>query len=140
MGRILTPRGYGDTITEDFNRIDLTEGDDVKRSKLEQWFAKNIGTALVRNFPNRQWKVIVDFDGGMLIIGCDSVSNTKGYYIKIKNRSIKELQKRACYAAAEILERYNLARSRRFDADKLETLVRDARDEVITADSAPEPI
>lgn len=138
MGHILTPPGTGDHITDDYNDIFITDSDEVRKAKLEQWIAKSIGTVLVREFPNRQWKVIVDIEGQMLIIACDSISNTKGYHIKMVGRNLHELQERAKFAAAEILERHNLTRSKRFDADILETLARDATDSVIADDSAPE--
>jgi len=140
MGRVLTPRGYGDTITEDHNEIYLTDSQDQKKAKLEQWIAKKIGEVLVKNFPNRQWKVIVDLPGQMLIVACDSISNEKGYHIKMAHRNIEELQRRSIFAASEILERHNITRNRKFDADIIETLPRDTKDNVIASDSAPEPI
>ena len=136
--RILKPRGTGDTVTADYNEIHDFEPDNVKKAKLEQWIAKAVGTVLVREFPNRQWKVIVDIEGRMLIVGCDSISNTKGYHIKMVGRTLHDLQERAKLAAGEILERHNLARTKRFDADLIETLARDATDSVIAADAAPD--
>ena len=140
MGRILTPRGYGDTIDEDYNEVYITDSQDAKKAKLEQWIAKNIGEVLVKKFPNRQWKVIVDIPGEMLIVACDSISNEKGYHIKMAHRNIEELQRRAIFAASEILERHNITRNRKFDADVIETLDRDTKDNVVTPDSDPEPI
>lgn len=140
MGRILTPRGTGDTVTADFNEINLTDSQDQKKAKLEQWLAKGIGTRLLNTYPNRQWKVVVDIPGQMVIVGCDSISNTKGYHISMIGRSRHDLEDKAIFAAAEILERHNLARTKHFNADQIETLARDAQDNVITPDSAPEPI
>ena len=140
MGRIHTPRGYGDVITEDYNEIRPEDSHDEKVAKLEMWIAKNVGKVLVNNYPNRQWKVMVDVEGKMLIIACDSVCNYKGYHIHMEGRNLHDLEKKAKFAAGEILERHNLARSRHFDADQLETIKRDVTDSVITPDSAPEPI
>lgn len=140
MGRILTPRGTGDTIVEDYNVINITDSQDEKKAKLEQWIAKKVGTALLNAYNNRQWKVIVDIPGQMLIVACDSISNYKGYHISMVQRNVEELERRAVLAAGEILERHELSRQKRFDADILETLARDAQDNVITTDSAPEPI
>ena len=82
---------------------------------------------------------MVDVAGGMMIIGCDSISNYKGYHIHL-NKTIDELEKRAVMAAGEILERHGVSRSKRFDPDIIETLARNAQDEVIAADAEAEPI
>jgi hypothetical protein len=110
----------------------------VKRAKLEMWIAKNVGTSLVKHYPNRQWGVRVDLEGYMVIVTCDSISLTKGYHIHLLDRSIGELCDRAKQAAGEILERHGVSRSRKFDADILEALPRDVRDEVIANDSDAE--
>ena len=107
---------------------------------MGEWIAKRVGEAVAQKYPKREWKVIVDIPNEMLILGCDSVSNVKGYHIKMVGRTIKQLQKKALYAAGEILERHNITRNRIFDEDILETLDRDFMDSVITADSAAEPI
>lgn len=143
MRRILTPPGfkqYGTDITEDYNEIRPWDSKDARKAKLEAWIAKAVGKSLTRHYPNREWKVIVDIPGGMLVVACDSISNYKGYHIRLEGRNIQDLQERAKFAAGEILERHNVARSRRFDADILETLNRNSKDEVITSDSAAEPV
>ena len=55
------------------------------------------------------------------------------------HKTIDELERRAVMAAGEILERYNVSRNRDFNPDHIETLARDAMDEVIAADAAAEP-
>ena len=140
MSRILTPRGNGDTITADFNDIRLEDSENENQAKIESGIAAAMGKVLVKKFPNRQWKVIVDVHNEMIVIGCDSVSNTKGYHIHMKNRTTKELQKKAVFAASEILERHNISRDRKYDADQFEVMTRDNTDSVITPDSAAEPI
>jgi hypothetical protein len=144
--RVLIPKGSGrrgdddGTLGKDYNTIEPTDTMDERRAKLEAWIAKQIGMELMRKYDQREWKVIVDIENQMLIVACDSISNHKGYHIKMLHRTIDELQKRAVMAAGEILERHNVARSRRFNPDVLETLARDAFDNVVTADSAAEPI
>lgn len=146
MSRILLPKGMGrrgdddGTLGKDYNEILPSDSHDVRKAKVEGWIAKQIGMELMRKYDQREWKVIVDIENQMLIVACDSISNHKGYHIKMLNRNIEELQRRAVMAAGEILERHNLARSRRFNPDELETLARDAFDNVITADSAAEPV
>ena len=51
-----------------------------------------------------------------------------------------QLEVKAVMAAGEILERHELSRNKRFDADQFEHLIRDRYDNVITPDSKPEPI
>ena len=144
--RVLLPKGMGrrgdddGTLGKDYNTIEPTDTIDERRAKVEAWIAKQIGTKLMQTYDQREWKVIVDIENQMLIVACDSISNHKGYHIKMLYQTIDELQKRAVMAAGEILEPHNVARSRKFNPDTLETLQRDAFDNVVTADSAAEPI
>ena len=142
MNQIIVPRRLGDgaNTTGDHNSIEIVDGDHIARAERQASIAKSIGTALVAKYNNRQWKVVVDMENEMLIIACDSVSNEKGYHIHMKGRTIRYLRQRAVTAAGEILERHALSRSKKFDADIIETLPRDLRDNVIGPDSAPEPI
>ncbi len=132
-------KGDGEIITGNFNSVEAVEKD-LKKAKLELFIAQKIGTGLVKRYNNRQWKVIVDISGRMLIIACDSISNNKGYHIKMSGRNIHQLQQRAVVAAGEILERHNLARTKQFDPDIYETLPRDLQDNVIANDAEAEPI
>ena len=144
MSRIIVPgrRGDGENVTGDHNApyIEVVDAGHVSRAKQQMRIANIIGAALVKAYNNRQWKVIVDVKQGMLVIACDSVSNDKGYHIHMKGHSIRYLRQRAVFAAGEILERHALSRAKNFDADIIETLPRDLRDNVIGPDSAPEPI
>lgn len=144
MSLIIIPgrRGDGENVTGDHNTpyIEVVDEGHESRAKQQLRIANMIGEALVKKYNNRQWKVIVDVENEMLIIGCDSVSNDKGYHIHMKGRTIRYLRQRAVIAAGEILERHALSRAKNFDADIIETLPRDLRDNVIGPDSAPEPI
>ena len=128
-----------DTVWGDYNEIRVEDSLDERTAKLEQWIAMRVGTVLMRHYNQREWKVMVDIEGGMMIVACDSICNFKGYHIKL-DKTIDELESRAIMAAGEILERHNISRSRKFDPDILESLTRDSRDSVIAADSAPEPV
>jgi hypothetical protein len=112
----------------------------IKRGPDTVWGDYNERSKLMRVYNQREWKVIVDIPGQMLIIACDSVSNEKGYHISMVGRNVEELQRRAIMAAGEILERHNVSRSRDFNADNLEDLPRDSMDNVIAPDAAPEPV
>jgi hypothetical protein len=127
-------------LGKDYNEILPEDDHSVRKAKLEAWIARQIGTNLMKIYDQREWKVIVDLENQMLIIGCDSISNHKGYHIKMLHRTIEELQRRAIFAAGEILERHNISRQRKFDPDVLETLPRDRFDNVISTDSKAEPI
>ena len=143
MSKIIVPgshQGTGEGITGNFNEIEVYDADHERRAKQEMAIAGAIGAALVKAYNNRQWKVIVDEENQMLVIGCDSISNVKGYHIHMIGRTIHELQERAVAAAGEILERHAVSRSKKFDPDNFETMIRDQFDNVITPDSAAEPI
>lgn len=132
-----TRRGL-DTIWKDYNEIEVTDTMDERKAKLEMWIAKRVGTALMQSYNQREWKVMVDLEGQLLIIACDSICNFKGFHIKMYQRTIEELIVQAKMAAGEILERHNVSRNKHFNPDHLETLARDAHDSVIAVDSAPE--
>lgn len=134
-----TKRGP-DTVWADYNEIKLDDTADERKAKLEQWIAMRVGKVLMEHYNQREWKVMVDVENQMLIIGCDSICNYKGYHLHMNKYTMDELERRAVQAAGEILERHNLARSRKFNPDQLETLARDAFDSVIATDSAPEPV
>ena len=140
MGQILTRRGTGATIAKDYNSIRLEDSENVNQAKIESGIAAAIGKKLIATYPYRQWKVIVDVNNEMVVIGCDSISNNKGYHLHMKNLTLKELVKKAVFAASEILERHDITRARTYDADQFETMPRDATDSVIATDSAAEPI
>lgn len=143
MSKLILPtthQGTGEGVTRDFNELEIVDVGFEDRAKKEMSIANAVGAVLVAKYNNREWKVIVDVEGGLLIIGCDSVSNEKGYHIHMDGRTIKQLEQRALFAAGEILERHNLARTKGYDIDNFETLVRDAKDNVVTIDSAAEPI
>ena len=147
MSKIYVPgaknRGDGDAITGNFNEIYIPEPEDFRSKRvaeLEMKIAGRIGAKLVQKYNNRQWKVNIDLKGGLLIIACDSVSNTKGYHIHTRGRTIHDLEEQSLKAAGEILERHALSRNKLFNPDNFEGLIRDSHDNVITPDSKAEPI
>lgn len=128
--------GGGREIAKDYNTIFFHEDDDARIAKLEMWIAKQIGEHIIKHYPNRQWNVNVDAAGRLMIIMCPSLSHLKGYHIHMKDDGIQELQERAVLACGEILERYGMKRSRKFDAEELETLDRiGPYEEALSSDS-----
>ena len=133
-------KGDGSTIISDSNKITVVDADHEKVAKEQYRIAQAIGARLVKAYNNRQWKVIVDIKNGILIVACDSISNTKGYHIHMKGVPLQELEQKAVFAAGEILERHGISRLKLFNPDTIEDMPRDLRDDVIAPDSAPEPI
>jgi len=132
--------GAGEGVYGDYNSIDMMEAESSKIAKIEMWMAKAVGTKLVRTYPGREWGVQVNLLGGIMVITCPSLSNEKGYHLHTLGKNIYDLEAAAIRAGGEILERYNISRNNRFDSDILETLDRDYKDEVLSADASPEAI
>lgn len=126
---------FGREISADYNEINLLETPEAQQAKMEMWIAKNIGDALIKVYPNREWGVYVNIDGRMVIVTCDSLSSEKGYHIHMEGRTIHQLQAKSINAAGEILERHGITRNKHIDEDIFETLNRDSGDNVITEDS-----
>lgn len=125
----------GREIEADYNQIYLHEDDEKVIAKVEMWTAKAVGEELVKHYPNRQWGVHVDVVGRMVTITCPSLSVTHGYHLPMKQDTIEGMRRRAVIAGGEILERHGLSRSRAFNPDKLEDLLRDPMGEAIARDS-----
>ena len=143
MSNIILPRSIGqqgDCIGEDFNEIRPEDSENVAAARVEAWIGRKVGEFIAEKLPNRHWGVHVDLPNKMLVISCDSVSSEKGWHIHMAGRNIHALQVKALSAANEILERHNLTRAKKFNPDEIETLDRDQYDNVITPDSAAEPI
>jgi hypothetical protein len=136
--RILTRGRNRREVTSDCNVIDFTESDDINRDKLEMWLAKQIGTAIAKKYPNRQWGVRVNVQGQLAIITCDDLSLLNGYHLLFNRDTVHDLQLRAVKAAGEVLERFNVSRNIIFDPDIMETVLRDFRGEVISNDARPD--
>ncbi len=132
--QIYVPNMKGKEPEQDYNTIYAFDSDNVKAAKLESWMAKRIGEHLMSKFPQREWGVKIDMPGQMLIIVCESVSLSRGYHIHMTGRNIHELMERAEAAAGEILERYGITRGRKYNADITESLIRDAKGDVIGGD------
>ena len=139
MSRIYIPgETKGRSSVVDFNRIQVqnrySEAEQDK-IRVEYWLAKQIGEALCRKFPNREWHVDVDTRNQVIVIGCPSVSKRKGYRLHMKQDKLKDLIKRSEYAAAEILERYGVSRGRIIDPMTFDAFDRDVYDDCVSRDS-----
>ena len=111
------------------------ENSDADVVRMEFWLAKQIGEALCKTFPGRQWGVDADIKNEVVVISCPSLSKRMGYRLHIKRDTVTQLIPRCRRAAGEILERYGVSRSRIIDPSTLETFDRDARDDAISGDS-----
>lgn len=120
----------------DYNDVQPGESHEAKMAQMEFWLAKQIGTDLVKTYPNRQWIADVDIRNEVIVIGCPSLSNTLGYRLHIGRDTVADLLPRCRKAAGEILERYNVTRARVIDPAMFDDLPRDVRDNVISPDAA----
>jgi hypothetical protein len=125
-------KGY--RTVSDFN-TPIIGGLDQDYMRIEFWTAKQIGQALTRKYPNRQWHVDVDARNEVIVLGCPSVSKRKGYRLHMKRDNVATLIRRCEHAAAEILERYGVSRSRLIDPATFENFDRDVYDDPISRDS-----
>jgi len=121
---------------QDFNAPVIGDSYDADTMRVEFWIAKQIGTDLVKTYPNRQWHVDVDCRNQVIVISCPSLSKREGYRLHMKKDPIASLIPRCRHAAAEILERFNVSRGRIIDPMTMETFARDMRDDVISSDRA----
>lgn len=125
-------------VKEDYNEIQVSDGDDVRQAKLEMWIAKTLCEELNKHYPMRDWLAGVDLVGGVVIIQQPDISTRKGYVISLK-RSLNEIRKMMRAVGGEILERAGLPTGKKFNPDLMEVLPRAINDEVLAVDLlAPE--
>ena len=125
MSKIVNPNGTSLSTEDlkDFNVAQLIEETKVQQSYQEMQIAKVVGESLVRTYPNRQWGVQIDIDGGMAIVTCPSLSVAKGFHIALDGKNVIELVEAARRGAGEILERYGISRRRNISSDIVENLI-----------------
>jgi hypothetical protein len=120
----------------DFNGVVIdSQDEEAIKLRTEFWIAKQIGTDLMRTYPNRQWFVDVDCRNQVVVISCPSLSKRMGYRLHMKRDTVADLIPRARRAAGEILERFGVSRGRSIDALAIEAMKRDVRDDVISKDA-----
>lgn len=127
-------KGKDSNHMTDFNTPQAQESFEEKAMRTEYWIAKQIGTDLVKHYPNRQWHVDVDTRNGVIVISCPSLSKREGYRLHIRRDTVAELLPRCRRAAGAILERFNVTRGRILDPLTFEAFARDVRDDVICED------
>jgi hypothetical protein len=118
----------------DFNAPKPVESHEEKAAAVEFWIAKRIGEDLVAAFPGRQWNVNVDTRNEIIIICMPTLSKREGYHLHMKRDNIAQLLPRCRRAAGEILERFQMSRSKIIDPYDIDQLPRDARDDAVTSD------
>jgi hypothetical protein len=119
---------------KDFNEI-VIGGAEQEAMRVEFWIAKQIGTDLMRTYPNREWHVDVDCKNQVVIVSCPSLSKRMGYRLHMKRDTVAGLIPRCRRAAGEILERFGASRSRIITPDTFENYDRNLYDDCIAHDS-----
>lgn len=128
------------TLRPDDNEITQFDNAGTRLEKAESWIARNIGNALEKAYPDRDWRITVDAINGIVMIQAPLIEAEKGYFMHMKNKTIHDLERQAVKAAGEVLERFNLTRNKRWNPEHLEDLTRDARGNAIGPDSNAESI
>lgn len=124
----------------DYNQLYITDSEDNNVAKIEYWMAKEIGTKLMAEYPDRQWAADVDARSEVVVIMCPSLSTRRGYHLHIRGLTLKQIQIKAVRAAGQILERFGISRARKVDPNQFDHLPQTVRDEVISKDAMPDPL
>lgn len=97
------------------NVIQVYNDDDVRKTARGRSARNAVGRALGRAYPTVPWLVDANVDGGVLNISCPAISRKWGMVLHL-TRTNEDLARRAVLAAGELLERWNVSRTRsRFD-------------------------
>ena len=129
-------KGKAHNHIQDNNAPQTGESFSETAMRLEYWIAKQIGTDLVKHYPNRQWTDDVDSRNSVIVIACPSLSKRMGYRLHMKRDTVAELLPRCRKAAGEILERFGVSRGRILDPNTFEAFDRDVRDDCIAPDGS----
>jgi hypothetical protein len=116
----------------DNNEVHPDWSHERKAAEVEFYLAKKIGEDLVRTYPGRQWMVDVDSRNEIIIIVMPSLTKREGYHLHMRRDNLAALIPRCRKAAGEILERFNVSRSRLTVPDEqILALPRDLRDDAV---------
>ena len=115
---------------KDYNAPSLDISYEANQIRTEYWIAKQIGTALVKKYPNREWSVDVDTKNEVIVICCPALTKRMGYRVHMKRDNVAKLIPRCIRAAGEILERYGVSRSPIIDPRTMESYDRYLWDDV----------
>ncbi|MCF1431339.1 MAG: hypothetical protein LPD71_00085 [Shewanella sp.] len=94
----------------------ITDPTSFKTAIKERWLAYGIGNVLRKCYRGRDWLVKVDIENDVATIHCPQISTQWGYTIHIDCPMVV-IQYKAVKYAGELLERFNLSRSRPVDGD-----------------------
>jgi hypothetical protein len=93
------------------------DGSSMQQNLADIDRAKAISEVLQRHYPGHHWAVNVNGEGGVATIKNFSLSGDWGFLLMLSAFSASELDKRVVMAGGELLERYNLSRGRRIEAE-----------------------
>ena len=118
----------------------VNEDTDMTAAKLEKDIAGHVGEAIRSLYPTRPWRVHVDLEGKVVVIFCPVLSARKGYLFPMEKMNIHQLEKKAKWAAGNILERYGVSRNKMANPSDVFTLPTELvrPSEVYVPDAVPE--
>lgn len=116
----------------DYNTI---QGDpeNYTAAQLEMAIGKTLCTELAKHYPGRAWACATDLENGVVAVMEQNISKSAGYLLYL-SRPMEELRGMMFKVGGEILERAGVPTGKQFNPEILETLSRDARDDVISPD------
>lgn len=98
--------------------------EEAKHRQQDAYWAKRLGTALVKTYPRHGWSVEVDSNQGIVKIFNRHMSPIQGYLLKLKDLNVADAERQIVRIGGEILERFGLSRVR-FEADKIRQIQKD---------------
>ncbi len=130
---IILPHGMGGQdrdLKKVDNTINFEESVHPRVAEAEYTLAGHVFGVLHKTYKGHQWEVSADVPNGTVVIKLLTVSSAMGYRLFIGTRTITQLLEAAKMAGGEILERFDLPRTRLMDKDLIEDLDRDFKGEV----------
>lgn len=134
MIRIATERDIHRIKNLDGEKVQEMSAAEKARLDAQDWYAKIVGTTLVKNYPEIQWKVTIRMGktGGIAYIQVPAISSQFGMIVHLSDTALV-LEEEAKAGGGELLERFGIARSGAKAQNDLLHLRRDVRGEAIGA-------
>ncbi len=97
--------------------VEVTENPDIEGA--DETMAKNMAEALHKHYPGQLWAVTCSGKTGVATIRNLALSAHWGYVIKLKNLKYDHDGKLVMRAGGEILERFQVARAKGVDLERI---------------------